>query len=91
MKNYLSLKYLATLLREYVFILFTAIVLLFTLFTKSFSEENVFTINNVTVKGKIDLNFSREKYINKAFLYSFDILMSKILLTEDLNKLNNVK
>jgi hypothetical protein len=91
MKNYLLLKYLATSLREYFLIFFTASILLFTFFTKSFSEENVFTINDVTVKGKIDLNFSREKYINKAFLNSFEILMNKILLSRDFTKISNIK
>ena len=91
MKSYLLFKYLVDNLREYIFIFFTATIFLFILFTKSFSEENVFTINNVTVKGEIDLNFSREKYINKAFLNSFEILMSKILLSRDLTKMNNIK
>ena len=91
MKNYLLLKYLVAFLREYIFIFFTATIFLFILFTKSFSEENVFTINNVTVKGKIDLNFSREKYINKAFSNSFEILMNKILLSRDFTKVNNIK
>ena len=91
MKNYLLLKYLATSLREYFLIFFTATILLFTFFTKSFSEENIFTINNVTVKGNIDLNFSREKYINKAFSNSFEILMNKILLSRDFTKINNIK
>ena len=91
MKNYLLLKYLVAFLREYIFIFFTATIFLFILFTKSFSEENVFTINNVTVKGNIDLNFSREKYINKAFSNSFEILMNKILLSRDFTKVNNIK
>ena len=91
MKSYLLLKYLIDNLREYIFIFFTATIFLFILFTKSFSEENVFTINNVTVKGEIDLNFSREKYINKAFLNSFETLMNKILLSRDLTKMNNIK
>ena len=91
MKSYLLLKYLVDNLREYIFIFFTATIFLFILFTKSFSEENVFTINNVTVKGEIDLNFSREKYINKAFSNSFEILMNKILLSRDLTKMNNIK
>ena len=91
MTNYLSLKYSVSLLREYFLIFFTATILLFTFSTKSFSEENVFTINNITVKGKVDLNFSREKYINKAFLKSFDILMNKILLSRDFTKVNNIK
>lgn len=91
MKNYLLLKYLVVPFREYIFIFFTATILLFTLFTKSFSEENPFTIKNVIVKGEIDLNFSREKYINKAFLNSFDLLMNKILLSRDFTKINNTK
>ena len=90
MRSYLLLKYSAKYLKRYVFIFFTVITLLFTFFTKSFAEENVFTINNVTVKGKIDLNFSREKYINKAFSNSFEILMNKILLSRDFAKVDNV-
>ena len=91
MKNYLLLKYLVAFFIEYIFIFFTATIFLFTSFTKSFSKENAFTINNVTVKGKMDLNFSREKYINKAFLNSFEILMNKILLSRDFTKVNNTK
>ena len=64
---------------------------LFTTFTKSYSEENLFTINNIEVKGIVDLNFSREKYLDKAFSNSFDVLMKKILLSRDLNKVNNIK
>ena len=91
MKNYLLLKYFVTILREYVFTFLIATILLFIFFTKSYSEENIFTINNVTVKGELDLNFSREKYINKAFLDSFEILMNKILLSRDIEKINNIK
>ena len=91
MKNYLLLKYLIVFLREYIFIFLTATIFIFTLFTKSFAEENIFTINNVIVKGTIDLNFSRNKYLNKAFTNSFEILMSKILLTRDFAKISNTK
>jgi len=91
MKNYLLSKYLITFLKEYIFIFLTATIFLFITLSKSFSKENVFTINNVQVKGTIDLNFSREKYLNKAFLNSFEILMTKILLTRDLKKINDIK
>ena len=90
MRNYLLLKNVISLLKEYILIFLTTIIFIFIPFSKSFGEQNVFTINNVKVKGKIDLNFSRDKYINKAFLESFKILMSKILLTEDIIKLGNV-
>ena len=59
--------------------------------SKSFSDENVFTINNVQVEGRVDVNFSREKYLDKAFSSSFEVLMTKILLTRDLEKINNIK
>ena len=91
MRSYFILKYLATPLKEYIFIFLTTIILIFFSHTKSFSEENVFTINNIKVKGSIDLNFSRDKYLNEAFLKSFQVLMNKILLTRDLKKVSGVK
>ena len=91
MKNYLLLKYLKSLLREYIFIFLTATIFLFTLSTKNFAEENVFTVNNIEVKGTINLNFSRDKHFDEAFLNSFEILMTKILLSRDLEKVSNIK
>ena len=91
MKNYLLIKKPLFKSKEYIFIIITATILLLISFSKSFSEENIFTVDNVKVEGKIDLNFSRDKYINKAFLNSFEILMSKILLLKDLNKIDNIK
>ncbi len=79
------------LLKEYIFISLMVTIFLFTTFAKSFSEENLFTINNIEVKGVVDLNFSREKYLDKVFLDSFDSLMKKILLSRDLNKIDNIK
>ena len=78
-------------IREYIFIILTATIFLIIQFSESFSEENVFVVDNVKVKGVIDINFSREKYINKALKNSFDILKSRILLSRDFNKVNNIK
>ena len=91
MRNYLSSKSLIAILKEYILIFITGIIFLFIPFTKSFGEENVFTINNVKVQGAINVNFSREKYFNKAFLNSFEILMNKILLTRDLKKIKDIE
>ena len=90
MKDYYLFKYPLVLLRRYIFIFLTATIFISITFEKSFSEENVFAVNNVEVEGIVDLNFSREKYLNKAFIDSFKILMSKILLTRDLNKISSV-
>ena len=68
-------KYLIIRLREYIFIILTATVFLLILISKSFSDENIFIIDDVQVEGSVDLNFSRDKYINKAFLDSYKILM----------------
>ncbi len=76
--------------REYIFIILTATIFLLFLFSKSYSDENVFVVNDVKVEGHIDVNFSRDRYINKAFKDSFKMLASKILLSRDLNKLDNM-
>ena len=91
MRNYLSLKSLIAILKECILIFITGIIFLFIPFTKSFGEENVFTIHNVKVKGAINVNFSREKYLDRAFSNSFEMLMNKILLTRDLKKVENIK
>jgi len=84
-------KYLIARSRKYIFIILAASIFSFVIFSKSFSQENVFIINNVKVEEAINVNFSRDKYINKAFLNSFKILMSKILLSKDLDKIRNIK
>ena len=91
MKNYFLLKFINKTLKQYIFIFLTSIILLFISITKSFSEEDVFTINYIKVKGAIDVNFSREKYLNKAFSISFDTMMNKILLISDLKKVEKSK
>ena len=91
MKNYLLINKLLFKSREYIFIILTATILLLISFSKSFSEENIFTVDNVEVEGKIDLNFSRDKFINKAFSKSFEELMAKIVLSRDLEKIKNIR
>ncbi len=91
MENYFLLKFISKRLKQYIFIFLTSIILLFISLTKSFSEEDVFTINDIKVKGAIDVNFSREKYLNRAFYNSFDAMMNKILLISDLKKVEKLK
>ena len=91
MKSYFLLKFINKILKQYIFIFLTSIILLFVLTTKSFSEEDVFTINDIKIKGPIDVNFSREKYFNRAFSNSFDTMMNKILLISDLKKVEKLK
>ena len=89
MKNNLISNFLIAKIKGYIFIILTATILLFP-FTKSYSEENVFTVNNVIVEGTVDLKFSRDRYIKKALDKSISVLMSKILLRKDLKNINNL-
>ena len=91
MKFLFCIKFLISLSREYILIILTATIFFFLISTKVHAEENVFVVNDVTVKGSIDLNFKRENYINAVFKKSFKILMSKILLSKDLNKIRKLK
>ena len=84
-------KHLIARLSKYIFTILIVTIFSLITFSKSFSEENIFVIDNVKVEGPLNVNFSRDKYINKAFLNSFKILMSKILLSRDLNKISNIK
>ena len=78
-------------MNRYILIILTATFFLLFSFLKSFAQENIFFVDNVKVKGDIDLNFSRDAYINKAFADSFEILMARILLSKDLNKIKKLK
>ena len=82
-------KYFLKSTRQYIFIFLTATI--FIAFSKCIAEENIFTINDVEVKGTVDLNFSKEKYIDKALSNSFKLLMGKILLSRDFIKISNTK
>ena len=74
MKEHLVLKnYIKTRIRDYIFLILTATILLIFLEKKSFSQENIFIIDEVEVSGRISTDFNREKFINKAFKDSYKI------------------
>ena len=84
-------KYLIIRFKEYIFIVLTATIFFLLTFSICKAEQNVFTIDNVEIKAKMNLNFSREKYIEQALINSFDALMFKILLTKDLKRVNKTE
>ena len=84
-------KFLKHSVRQYIFIILSATILLCTLFSNSFANENIFIVEEVKTKGLIDKNFKRENHINKALSLSFEMLMSKVLVSSDLTKIKNVK
>jgi len=91
MKKKSILKKVNFFFSHYTFVLLAICLLFFFPFNKTFSSENTYIVNNIEIEGKINLNFKREKYLKKAFLSSFDILMKKILLSKDLRRIKDVK
>lgn len=91
MKNNFVINYLFKKNREYILIFCSATIFFLLSTSQSFAEENIFNINNVEVEGTINLNFSRERYINQAFKDSFKILMSKILIEKDFEKIKRIE
>jgi len=90
MKNFLIFKYTLSRFREYILILITATSFLFLSTSDPASKENIFIVEDVKIEGVYDINFSREKIINKAFKLSFKKLLSNILLLEDQDKIKNL-
>ncbi len=76
--------------KDYIFIFLTATIFFSTYCSEVFADKKIFIINEVKVQGKYDVSFSRNKYIDKAFKKSFLILMSKILTTNDFNKIKSI-
>jgi hypothetical protein len=91
MKKILLIKYQIISLKEYIFIFLTATIFLCTSLTKTLSDESVFNVSNIEVKGIININFTRERYLDKILTVSFKSLMTKILLTKDLKKIQNIQ
>ena len=76
MKIFKMPKYLILIVKEYIFIILTATIFFLLTFTNVKTEENVFIVDKLKVEGDLNANFSRDKYINKAFIDSFEVLMS---------------
>ena len=67
------------------------LVLLFIfLFNKSLASNHILAVEELKMSKKIDLEFSRNKIIDDAFKKAFYILLSRILNSSDIKKLDNV-
>ena len=84
-------KYKFKIIREYILIFLTATIFFLQSSFCLHAKENIFVVRDIKIEGFIDINFSRNKFINEAFRQSFDKLISNILLLEDRAKLRNLK
>ena len=72
----------------YIFILILIPCLIFS--NKLFATENNFLVEDLEISEGFDLNFSKNKVIEKAFSKGFENLLFTILTSKDLPKVNNV-
>ena len=72
----------------YIFILILIPCLIFS--NKLFATENNFLVEDLEISEEFDLNFSKNKVIEKAFSKGFENLLFTILTSKDLPKVNNV-
>ena len=77
-------------IKRYIFIFLTATIFLSNLISKSLADEDIFVVENIKIEGIFDVNFSRDKFIDKGINRSFTNLMSKILLSKDIDKVDNL-
>ena len=77
--------------REYIFIILTATIFLFKSTSDLSSKENLFVVKDVQIEDSFDVNFSRDKLIDKALKKSFAKLLSNILIQDDIKKLKKTK
>ncbi len=71
-----------------VYIIFLYFIIIFIKFSTINAEANTYRIKNLQISEPYELNFDKEKIINKAFNEAFKELIHKITLSTDREKLN---
>ncbi len=79
-------------IKEYIQIFYTATFILLLVCGKSYSSDLIdsFSVKNLIFEQKININFSREKVIDKVFQSSFEKILKKILQTKDYSKIQRI-
>ncbi len=68
---------------NYLYILFLVLIIIFSEFSTNFAKAKNFVINDIEIQEKYDLNFDKIKVVDKSFKKAFEILISKILQSEN--------
>jgi len=81
---------------NYLYIFFLVLIINFSEFSTNFTIAKNFEINDIEIQEKYDLNFDKTKVVDRAFKKAFEILISKILQSDNKNisrsiKLNQIK
>ena len=85
----MHLKFFFSSLRKVYIIFF--ITVLFLNFSTSELKSSIFKVNDIEISEPFDLNFKKEKVIDKAFKEAFKQLIKMAVVSEEVTKLNNLK
>ncbi len=85
----MHLKFFLPKLRK-VYIIFL-ITVLFINFSTSELKSSIFKVNDIEISEPFDLNFKKEKVIDKAFENAFKKLIKMIVISDEAVKLNDIK
>ena len=77
-------------INNYLYIFFLVLIIIFSEFSTNFVNAKNFVINDIEIKEKYDLNFDKIKVIDRAFKKAFEILISKILQSENKSILRSI-
>ena len=77
------------LYKKYLYIFFLILALSLSFFSTSKAKE--FFIDQIEIKEKLENDFNKEKLINTGFIKAFQELMSKLVQSKNLKKIENIK
>ncbi len=75
--------------KKYLYIFFLTLALSLSFFSTIKAKE--FFIDQIEIQEKLENDFNKEKLINKGFIRAFKELMSKLVQSKNLNKVENIK
>ena len=75
---------------NYLYIFFLVLIIIFSEFSTNFAKAKNFVINDIEIQEEYDLNFDKIKVVDKAFKKAFEILISKILQSENKSILRSI-
>ena len=61
-----------------------------TIFSTEYSKAKNYIVENVEIIEPYGVDFKKNKMIDKAFRSAFDVLIAKIVISDDLNDVKNV-
>ena len=75
---------------NYLYIFFLVLIIVISEFSTKFAKAKTILINDIEIQEKYDLNFNKTKVVDKAFKKAFEILISKILQSENKSILKSI-